>query len=196
MDLSEAISKVNSLNHESEKVVRLNSKKSFYVGVVADFNVVGSSNAAADCTIPTAPAIDANVLVPTNVVVMVSTAHDANVIVSSSDLVDSAVTEPVAIGNSGTADCPASNDGCDVVPAQATKVVREASKGVEALMNSFKAATNVNQNVKKGRKKADEVVGFFRRLLGESNPNVTGCSVDLLRELLGSSFSDEACAAF
>ncbi|KAK8599947.1 hypothetical protein V6N12_049813 [Hibiscus sabdariffa] len=121
--------------------------------VVADFNVVGSSNDAVDCTIPAAPAIDANVLVPTNVVVMVSNAHDANVVVSSSDLVDSAVTEQVAIGNSGTADCPASSDGCDVVPAQATKVVREASKGVEALMNSLKAATNVNQNDKKGGKK-------------------------------------------
>ncbi|KAK8659379.1 hypothetical protein V6N13_029582 [Hibiscus sabdariffa] len=43
---------------------------------------------------------------------------------------------------------------------------------------------------------SDEVVGFFRRLLGERNPSVTGCSVDMLKELLGSSFSEESCEAF
>ncbi|KAK9002618.1 hypothetical protein V6N11_025288 [Hibiscus sabdariffa] len=42
----------------------------------------------------------------------------------------------------------------------------------------------------------EEDVGFFTKLLGVSNPNVSGCSVELLQDRLCSSFSDEACNAF
>ncbi|KAK8709876.1 hypothetical protein V6N13_060876 [Hibiscus sabdariffa] len=48
----------------------------------------------------------------------------------------------------------------------------------------------VNQQV------ADEAIGFFTRLLGVSNSSITGCYVDLLKELLASSFSEEACQVF
>ncbi|KAK8492398.1 hypothetical protein V6N13_029581 [Hibiscus sabdariffa] len=106
------------------------------VGVdVADFNGVGTFDAVVECIVPAAPVSmhvelaanvlvptnDVNVLVPTNVFVMVSNVH-------------------------------AYSDGCDV-PVQAAKVVHEALKGVDALMNSLKAAKNVNQNAKKGREK-------------------------------------------
>ncbi|KAL4291160.1 hypothetical protein GQ457_14G012080 [Hibiscus cannabinus] len=37
-----------------------------------------------------------------------------------------------------------------------------------------------------------EAVGFYKRLIGSSNSDISGCSVDLLKELLQVSFSDEA----
>ncbi|KAK8550074.1 hypothetical protein V6N13_055629 [Hibiscus sabdariffa] len=43
---------------------------------------------------------------------------------------------------------------------------------------------------------AEEVVGFFIKLLDVSNPSVSGCSIELLQDLLCSFFSDEACNAF
>ncbi|KAK8615353.1 hypothetical protein V6N13_069128 [Hibiscus sabdariffa] len=67
---------------------------------------------------------------------------------------------------------------------------------VEESFYKRKARVSWGQSLHTYDQIVEEDVGFFTKLLGVSNPNVSGCSVELLQDRLCSSFSDEACNAF